>query len=325
MIRKVLLGSLFLFLLPFDLLAQWNTVDVGNSSQLTLFEHTGSSSPVPFNLRKTGYTGASVSYGILHLDMGHSTLGGGSNLHFRLQNLSGNYKEYAGLGAYIINNSTGNESGGLTFYTTENGSIRTRRMTILGNGNVGIGTSQPLTKLDVRGHFLLESDRNPIIYTGTGSQDLNRFLILLNSPNYTSASGLKAGGILVSDSYSYANPGKNDLIVKGSVGIGTSTPDYKLDVLGTIRARELKVDMQGADFVFEEDYNLRPIEEVEQFVKEKKHLPEIAPAKEMQEKGVNQSEMNQKLLQKIEELTLYLIEQKREIKELRKEIQTLKR
>jgi len=100
---------------------------------------------------------------------------------------------------------------------------------------------------------------------------------------------------------------------KGNLGLGTVNPGYKLDVIGTIRAQELKVDMQGADFVFEEDYNLRPLSEVETFVKANKHLPEIAPAAEMQVNGVNQSEMNQKLLQKIEELTLYLIEMKKEI------------
>jgi hypothetical protein len=95
----------------------------------------------------------------------------------------------------------------------------------------------------------------------------------------------------------------------GNVGVGTTTPNHKLDVKGTIRTQELKVDMQGADFVFENNYQLRPLEEVETFIKDNKHLPEIAPAKEMQKNGVNQSEMNQKLLQKIEELTLYTIEQ----------------
>jgi hypothetical protein len=90
--------------------------------------------------------------------------------------------------------------------------------------SVGIGTTAPASKLDVRGNILMEMGTNPTIFTGAGGTEMNRFLNLINSPTQTSASGLKAGGILVADSYSYANPSKNDLIVKGNVGIGTATP-----------------------------------------------------------------------------------------------------
>ena len=97
-------------------------------------------------------------------------------------------------------------------------------------GNVGIGTNSPTAKLDVRGSLTLEAGGSPGLYTGTGALELNRYLVLINSPGLQSASGLKAGGILVSDNYSYANPTKNNLVVKGSVGIGTATPGAKLTV-----------------------------------------------------------------------------------------------
>jgi len=115
-----------------------------------------------------------------------------------------------------------------------------------------------------------------------------------------------------------------DKTFNGRVAIKTSIDEnYDLNVKGTISASEIKVEAKTADFVFEEDYPLRPIAELEEFVKANKHLPEIAPAKEMQENGVNQSEMNQKLLQKIEELTLYTIDQERKLNDKNKVIEQL--
>ena len=81
----------------------------------------------------------------------------------------------------------------------------------------------------------------------------------------------------------------------------------------------------GADFVFAEDYQLRPLSEVKAFIIENKHLPEIKSAQEMQEDGVSVSELQTKLLQKIEELTLYLIQQEQTIQDLRQEVEQLKK
>ena len=106
------------------------------------------------------------------------------------------------------------------------------------------------------------------------------------------------------------------MLTNGNVGIGTTNPSYKLDVNGTIRANEIIVNTTGADFVFAEDYKLRPLSEVKTFIQENKHLPEIKSAQEMQENGVGINELQTQLLQKIEELTLYIIQQEERIKDL---------
>jgi hypothetical protein len=100
----------------------------------------------------------------------------------------------------------------------------------------------------------------------------------------------------------------------GNVGIGTTTPgNYQLNVAGRIRANEIVVNTTGADFVFENNYKLRPLAEVETFIKQNKHLPDIAPATEMQANGVSMGDMQAKLLEQVERLTLYIIEQQKNI------------
>lgn len=128
-------------------------------------------------------------------------------------------------------NFTVDNSGRLRFRANQRQGGPTRLIINDNNGNVGIGTPSPQTKLDVRGHLMLEAGGNPILWTGTGGAELNRYLALLNSPNFTSGSGLKASGVLVSDTFAFANPGKNDLIVKGNVSIGTTAQDAKLTIL----------------------------------------------------------------------------------------------
>lgn len=106
----------------------------------------------------------------------------------------------------------------------------------------------------------------------------------------------------------------------------TSNPNTgNVAIQNKFEAKEVKVTQTPtADFVFEKEYNLPKLEEIEKFIKEKKHLPEIASAKEMEKEGVNVGEFQIKLLQKIEELTLYSIEQNKKIKELQQENLTLK-
>jgi len=102
----------------------------------------------------------------------------------------------------------------------------------------------------------------------------------------------------------------------GRVGIGTTTPDAKLTVKGNIHAEEVKVDLNvpGPDYVFKEGYDLKSLEEVQDYIKTHGHLPNIPSAQEMEENGIQLGELNMKLLEKIEELTLYTLRQEKDIK-----------
>jgi hypothetical protein len=117
------------------------------------------------------------------------------------------------------------------------------------------------------------------------------------------------------------------LITGGKVGIGTTTPDQMLTVNGTIHSTEVLVDLSvpAPDYVFEKKYKLRPLSEVRRYINMNNHLPEIPSAEVMEKDGVNLSDMNMKLLKKVEELTLYLISENEKNKSQQREINDLKR
>ncbi len=105
------------------------------------------------------------------------------------------------------------------------------------------------------------------------------------------------------------------MTANGNLGIGTTNPNgWKLAVNGKIRAKEVKVEANWADYVFEDNYDLPTLQEVEAHIKEKGHLQNIPSAQEVEENGIELGEMNKLLLEKIEELTLYIIAQEKKIK-----------
>lgn len=218
------------------------------------------------------------------------------------------------------------------------------RLTIKGSGNIGIGTNDPQANL----HIKTTDDANQVAKIkiwGTGSTSnigLGGTFKSGNADaatfgNYNVAIESWQGIGFISDSN-----GKKGIIFntrtasaffEGSVGIGTDltnsgvTEDYKLYVTEGIRTEKVKVDVAAgswADYVFEEDYKPASLQEVENYIKENKHLPDIPSAKEVETEGLNLGEMDAKLLQKVEELTLYMIEQDKLNKEQQKAIEELK-
>lgn len=114
----------------------------------------------------------------------------------------------------------------------------------------------------------------------------------------------------------------------GNVAIGTTDPKgHKLAVAGSIIAEKVKVKMLAnwPDFVFDANYKLPSLQQLEAFIITNKHLPEIPSAKEMEENGHDLGEMNKKLLQKVEELTLYLIDLQKQVNSQKEEIKLLKK
>jgi hypothetical protein len=114
-------------------------------------------------------------------------------------------------------------------------------------------------------------------------------------------------------------PGSGTWNTSGSVGIGTTTPDQKLTVKGKIHAEEVIVDLSVpvADYVFAKDYDLMSLHKVEQYVQQNSHLPDVPSAAEIKEQGLSMGEMQNKLLKKIEEQTLYIIALNKQIEQLK--------
>ncbi|MET3018378.1 hypothetical protein [Flavobacterium hydatis] len=259
--------------------------------------------------------------------------------------------------AKIVLSDVDTNFGNLTFKVkttaskAEFESFYTDALTIKGsNANVGIGTTNPITKLDVVGTIKsfestpLSSTTNSFQLineiggsTGSNNKMMNKKWLIRDatSDNWWTArlhDGLSVDASFMTprtdtrtwwerdpndDIQSWGNEGKTYLTInKSNIGIGTTNPDEKLTVNGKIHAKEVRIDLDfpAPDYVFVNDYKLKSLQEVEEFIKQNSHLPEIPSAKEIKKNGLMLAEMNMSLLKKIEELTLYSIAQEKNIK-----------
>lgn len=112
-------------------------------------------------------------------------------------------------------------------------------------------------------------------------------------------------------------PKTNSYLCIGTINYTDGAELYKLSVKGKVRAEEVKVYTTWADYVFNKNYNLKPLNEVESFIDSNGHLPNVPSGNEIEKDGLKLGEMAKIQQEKIEELTLYLIQQNKEIQELK--------
>jgi len=200
-------------------------------------------------------------------------------------------------------------------------------MTIMGNGNVGIGTASPSAAFQiVRGGTNSGTDYASMQITSRGSGSIYGPIVYLNG---TSGTGGRMWGVVSSGALDASvtgaagnfaiydgTVGTSRLVINssGNVGIGTINPgSYRLAVNGGIHSQSVNVDLTDwSDYVFKKEYQLPTLNQVKTYIDKNHHLPDMPSEQEVIKEGINLGEMNKLLTKKVEELTLYLIQQKEE-------------
>lgn len=220
--------------------------------------------------------------------------------------------------------------GGMKFFT---GGLL--RVILDYDGNIGVGRDDPRYKFDVegtmRGKHIVVQDSGRITRAFENNFIYKNHTIGHYSVQWVADDWKPAGPSLYLTGWGgmkLFTGGEYQVGInsEGNVGIGTENPMYKLDVAGVIRATNVKIEaLPWADFVFDDNYILPSLNDVKAYVKEYKHLPDIPSEQEVKENGIDIGDMQVKLLRKIEELTLYVIQQNQKIEEQEKRILELEK
>jgi hypothetical protein len=217
--------------------------------------------------------------------------------------------------------------------------------------NLGVGTINPSSYQHGGNNKVIEifnpnttSNSQSHIILSSGSTLPNSSLgsLTWTMPNITSPNkGLAYFGVITGINSTSASPSSSMIFATrnsnqsnwnpnmilsdtGNLGINTLNPDEKLTVIGKIHAQEVRIDLNfpAPDYVFANDYKLKSLKEVEEFITKNNHLPEIPSAKEIEKNGLMLAEMNMNLLKKMEEMTLYIIEMNKKLEEQNIQIQS---
>lgn len=334
--------------------AQWNdngtnmttsdNIGIGTISPLSKFQIGKNEHGSTTGVTNAFFTGTNFSLSLYNDQIYNSNGVTGALIFGSKYDSSGTYTSGIKIYGFRPNYKTsGNYEYALGIDTRAHGESSSRKFTVLGNGNIGIGTSNPSVKLQIAGsaesgfnnvlsldqqewfNFGNTSGYGTINWFSQANTERNGFI---NTHSSVKASSISGGNGEIKFYTSLANNGigqSSNLVERmtiesnGYVGIGTINPDMRLTVKGNIHAEEVKIDLNvpAPDYVFKKDYNLRTIEEVEKFIEENNHLPEIPSAKKFEKNGLLLAEMDMNLLKKIEELTLYIIQQHKKIEELK--------
>ncbi len=315
------------------------TVDLMNIGNLTLVGNVGIGTPSPSARLQVVSPALGANDATLRL----GPIGGSSSAssQFSLIDFHSTFDNYpADQGARRTASIKAGFSGGvwgneyMAFHLGNNGNandfghLPIERMRISGNGNIGIGTPAPQELLHLKQDNVGIKLSSNTYYGGSG-QSNGQVIGKVKFNNYNAGNpgldysseirGILTDGWATSVGLDFLTWGASRMriIANGNVGIGITNPTAKLEVDGTIISEEIKVQVvSGPDYVFSPDYELRTLEETKTYIEENQHLPEIPSAAEMEANGVALGEMNMLLLKKIEELTLYILEQEERIQKL---------